>query len=229
MSVRGRPASAGESCGARVEKMADTPSTTASSNSQESRPFTTGGIRFNMHRLSKWFRDIDVKKTGRITQRELIVALRRHQGIQAMFCMMHGLEYAEVQAGSTGEAATQARRDEVHRIKAILREVDEDGSGTMEWTEFVEFFRRAGLLLEYEVHPALNRTSLCIAAEAQGCRDEQDDDALRKETIRRHATTKTYTPEMLNKLDVLRASVLKDSDLPLPGTPVRGSLNTSIF
>lgn len=152
-SGRSPPATAGEGGG---EHMGDTPRTTASLNAQENRPLSSGGtIRFNMNRLSKWFRDIDVNQTGSITQRELIVALRRHRGLQAMFCMMHGLEYGDAHTGS-GEAATKARRDEVHRIKAIFREIDDDGSGIMEEAEFVEFFRRAGLLLEYGAPPPKN-------------------------------------------------------------------------
>merc|ERR1712187_312965 len=43
----------------------------------------------------------------------------------------------------------QRKREEIYRIKEILREVDTDGSGTMEWSEFLDFFKRAGFLLEY--------------------------------------------------------------------------------
>mmetsp|Transcript_30841 Transcript_30841/g.48074 ORF Transcript_30841/g.48074 Transcript_30841/m.48074 type:complete len:429 (-) Transcript_30841:185-1471(-) len=54
---------------------------------------------------------------------------------------------------------------EVSKIKEILSEVDTDGSGSMEWPEFVEFFKRAGMLLEYKTRNSLNRTELCQAAE----------------------------------------------------------------
>ena len=39
------------------------------------------------------------------------------------------------------ENAATLRRKENYRIKEILKEVDTDGSGTMEWDEFVDFFR----------------------------------------------------------------------------------------
>lgn len=54
---------------------------------------------------------------------------------------------------------------EISKIKEILSEVDIDGSGSMEWPEFVDFFKRAGLLLEYKTRDSLNRTELCQAAE----------------------------------------------------------------
>jgi len=34
-------------------------------------------------------------------------------------------------------------------VQALLEDVDEDKNGTLEWEEFIEFFRRAGYLLEY--------------------------------------------------------------------------------
>lgn len=125
---------------------------------------TFGSMRFDKQRLKGWFREIDQKKTGSISQRELIIALRSMKGLQAMFCMVNGIEYVDSGAGSAmGEAAVQAKREEVRRIKEILTEIDTDGSGTMEWEEFVEFFRKAGLLLEYQTQESYNRTSLCEA------------------------------------------------------------------
>merc|ERR1712032_1577287 len=41
------------------------------------------------------------------------------------------------------------RKAELKRLNNILRDLDEDASGCMSFEEFVEFFKRAGLLLEY--------------------------------------------------------------------------------
>merc|ERR1719230_571596 len=59
---------------------------------------------------------------------------------------------------SPGEEIRIAQKEENQRIKRIMEEVDTDGSGTMEWPEFVDFFRRAGMLLEYRTKSILNRT-----------------------------------------------------------------------
>jgi Ca2+-binding EF-hand superfamily protein len=73
-----------------------------------------------------------------------------------------GIEQRNIQANH--------HREEIYRIKEILREVDTDNSGTMEWNEFVDFFRRAGFLLEYAVDHSRNRTTLCLEHEAEQLR-----------------------------------------------------------
>lgn len=119
-------------------------------------PISDCTYRFNIHTVRQWFKDIDAKSTGCVTQRELIVALRKHQVLQALFSAASGLEYYDSQ-GFVGTGAVDATRDEIRRIKRILADIDTDGSGTMEWPEFLEFFRRSGLLLEYRTNDALNR------------------------------------------------------------------------
>lgn len=116
--------------------------------------------RFNIRTLRGWFKDIDMKRTGSISQRELIVALRQHKGMQALFCAVQGVEMGDDEAARGVEQVVRARREEVQRIKRILDDIDTDGSGTMEWREFVEFFRRAGLFLEYRTRQSLNRCSV---------------------------------------------------------------------
>jgi len=118
--------------------------------------------RYNIRTLRNWFKDIDIAKTGSITRRDLLVALRRHRAMQTLFCTAQGLSISEAD-GLTGAAAVEkARRDEVARIKQILDTLDTDGSGTMEWTEFVEFFRRSGMFLEYQTRQSLNRCSVMV-------------------------------------------------------------------
>lgn len=118
-----------------------------------------GGIRFNKRTLRAMFKEIDRDSSGDITQRELIIALRQHKSLLAMFALIQGAEIDDCLSSHHG-----LQREEVYRIKEILKEVDTDGNGTMEWAEFVEFFRRAGLLLEYKTQRLLNRTTLCAGA-----------------------------------------------------------------
>lgn len=112
--------------------------------------------KFNIPTLRRWFKEIDQDGGGFISRRELIVALRQHKDLQAVLL-------SSVQEGEQDDEehpdVMQAKNAEMKRIIAIMHSVDTDGSGTMEWDEFVEFFRRSGFLLEYNTRSSLNDTS----------------------------------------------------------------------
>lgn len=131
------------------------------------------GLGFNKRTLEKWFRDINRDGTGVITQRELIIALHHRPDLLNMFCRIHGVE-----ATPSPGAEPPSRREEIIRIKEILKQVDQDGSGAMEWDDFVDFFRRAGMLLEYQTKPHLNRTTLCQELEEARQREHERVDNL---------------------------------------------------
>lgn len=148
------------------------------------------GRKFNMTTLRNLFKDIDKDDTGVITQRELIVALRKQKGLLEMFLLPSsgspgGSPTSKSPTGSESGSvpftskqswqdpvASAAGSTEVHRVKELLKEVDVDGSGCMEWDEFVGFFRRAGLLLEYKTQEARNRTTLCDLMDVQRKEEE---------------------------------------------------------
>lgn len=158
--------------------------------------------KYDMHTLETWFKLLDRDSSGSITQRELIVALRGKPRMQEIFMQTGG--FSEQQQEGEGpnddwagggvrpsEYKSHLRRQEIYRIKEILADIDEDGNGCMEWPEFVDFFRRAGLLLEYHTREELNRTELCQEAEkAQKEKDEED--ANRKDLMRRTAVSSVY-------------------------------------
>lgn len=88
--------------------------------------------------LLQMFRDIDYTGCGVVTQRQLVVALQKRP------------EYAGAFAQRPGGAS---QLEGAHRIREILDQVDTgtDGSGDrgLNWDAFVDFFRRAGLFLQY--------------------------------------------------------------------------------
>lgn len=130
---------------------------------QEHGPLFPSSCRFNVETLKQWYKRIDTRGAGEITQKEFIVAMRTHRELLAMFSKMRGMELADSSDGRADPSQDwHAQREETLRIKAILKEVDTDGSGTLEWEEFVDFFRRTGMLLEYKT-----RRSACD--ERQGC------------------------------------------------------------
>lgn len=144
---------------------------------------TYKSFRFNMQTLRRWFKDIDVKKSGSIKQRELIVALRQHKVLQALFCSVQGLDFTDGKKILGVESQVQARRDEITRIKRILDEIDSDGSGSMEWEEFVEFFRRTGLLLEYQTRSSLNRPNDVESNDVEDLESHPPEPLVRRNTV----------------------------------------------
>lgn len=134
-----------------------------------------GGVRFNMARLASWFKVIDRDGSGSISQREFIVHLRRTPELLQLFLRISKVDRTAQPA--TDRSLTQVHRDEaemetervseqIAKIKEILREVAGDGSDEIGWNEFVDFFRKSNLLLEYRTKLELNRTKLCVLNEA---------------------------------------------------------------
>lgn len=122
-------------------------------------------VRFDMTTLKQWFRQLDEDGSGAVSQREIVMQLRKRRDLLALMSASAG----GIQARSPGRkeatysipGAKGSVREEVYRIKALLSELDEDGNGYLEWPEFVAFFRRSGMLLEYVTETSRNRTSLC--------------------------------------------------------------------
>jgi len=71
------------------------------------------------------------------------------------------------------------RKAMVKKILRILKEVDKDGSGSTEFDEFVEFFRKAEVLLEYRSEKAQTRNRTELHAEVEALRTRQ---TLKQET-----------------------------------------------
>eukprot|EP00927_Polykrikos_kofoidii_P074615 TRINITY_DN7063_c0_g1_i1.p1 TRINITY_DN7063_c0_g1~~TRINITY_DN7063_c0_g1_i1.p1 ORF type:complete len:359 (-),score=50.58 TRINITY_DN7063_c0_g1_i1:93-1169(-) len=167
------------------------------------------GTKFNMRTLQRWFRDIDRDCSGQITQREFIVALRNRPQTLKMFENIHSIEAGQNDRASAAEnpnsrtadelsissrrAAADLAREKIYRIKDMLNDIDTDGNGSMEWDEFVDFFRRAGLLLEYHTQTARNRTSLCqeLQVERAVKAQKESENSILRNTMRRTAHTAT--------------------------------------
>ncbi|CAJ1419356.1 unnamed protein product [Effrenium voratum] len=62
------------------------------------------------------------------------------------------------------------RKAMVKKILSILKEVDKDKSGSTEWDEFLEFFRKAECLLEYRSDHAQTRNRTVLHEEVEAMR-----------------------------------------------------------
>eukprot|EP00913_Durusdinium_trenchii_P028187 g26425.t1 len=82
-------------------------------------------------------------------------------------------------------AFQEAKRKAI--VKKILGILKEDSSGSTEWDEFLEFFRKAECLLEYRSEKARNRTALHEEVEALRSRQHDDPPEVEKD-IRQKAS-----------------------------------------
>eukprot|EP00435_Cladocopium_sp_Y103_P070113 s658_g34.t1 len=119
------------------------------------------GIGYDIHRLEEWFKLIDTSKSGEITVRKLIVAMMRYQDIMDLIYLLKekssGIWQLKPEERPTAGKLT---REDMQWVRGILTELRSDGHSKMTWTEFVEFFRQAGLLLEYETRSEMNESAL---------------------------------------------------------------------
>jgi len=105
----------------------------------------------------------------KITHRRLIVMLQKKSDFMDKL-MQFSEEHWQQDEGVSNmpqklkddDDHTSRLRRQIYNFKQVLKELDQDGNGQMEWEEFVEFFRRCGLLLEYESDAHLNHTSLDV-------------------------------------------------------------------
>mmetsp|Transcript_24307 Transcript_24307/g.44623 ORF Transcript_24307/g.44623 Transcript_24307/m.44623 type:complete len:367 (-) Transcript_24307:61-1161(-) len=117
--------------------------------------------RYSKQTLAKWFKRIDIDRSGFLTVREFILALRLHRELFSIFASVY-----QVHIGDEGVFTPEQATQELQLIRRIVHDVDADRSGEVDWAEFCGFFDNNGLLLEYRVRTELNRTSLCEEYEA---------------------------------------------------------------
>jgi len=100
--------------------------------------------------IRQWFNGMDEQRNGHVTKKEWLEFMRRNPQFKSMV-LCGGVETRLTDRFS--EESVQALKDqakEMRRLLKIWREIDKDANGTLEWEEFIEFFRRSGNLLEYE-------------------------------------------------------------------------------
>eukprot|EP00928_Gymnodinium_smaydae_P021864 TRINITY_DN18563_c0_g1_i1.p2 TRINITY_DN18563_c0_g1~~TRINITY_DN18563_c0_g1_i1.p2 ORF type:complete len:292 (+),score=74.58 TRINITY_DN18563_c0_g1_i1:267-1142(+) len=138
--------------------------------------------KFNMLTLERWFNEIDADSSGTVSRRELMVTLLKNPDLDRMLQSMLAPQPPPPPLGGEGNEEDEARRieedarrvevlrEESHRLRKnfqrVLDEIDTDGTGTMDWKEFIEFFRKSGMLLEYKTRNTWNKTQLCETFEA---------------------------------------------------------------
>lgn len=121
--------------------------------------------RFDILTLRQWFNVMDTDHNGHVSKMEWYEFLRNNPKLK--YFILHGnvqMPPPGYRDRATDETAQiqRAETKEMRRLVKIWREIDADGNGTLEWDEFIEFFRRNGNLLEYETqdHPKARLTNI---------------------------------------------------------------------
>lgn len=112
--------------------------------------------KYSLQTLERWFQELDCDGLG-VSQRLLILKLRRRRSVRGFVLRIHGVTTTEdtaVRDVARPRAPELLHGREISRLTQIFAELDEDGTGTLQWPEFVEFFRRSGLLVEYRTEDA---------------------------------------------------------------------------
>lgn len=85
---------------------------------------------------------MDVDKTGRVTKAQWIKFLQEQPQLGRL---MTGETVIDV----SKEACRETVAKQMRTMLKSWRQIDTDRSGTLEWEEFLEFFRSSGFLIEY--------------------------------------------------------------------------------
>lgn len=178
--------------------------------------------RFNMQTVQRWFKEIDTRHCGSITQRELIIALRQRKDLQAVLCVVNSVNGGKPDDSSPEDAspdctagkpqlsaeakAIKARREEVRRIKKIWDDVNSNDGDSIDWIEFVDFFRRAGLLLEYQTNSepqarhSICRKSFLLQAQHVEAKAERQKRQRRMSELQQHHRRSLVMPRKMSEI-----------------------------
>lgn len=103
---------------------------------------------FDIYTLRQWFMEMDTEQSGHVTKDAFMLFLRQRPQLRNLM-----LAQSQQQVGKNAKEALMTKQAahalEMRRMLKVLRDIDEDKNGTLEWEEFIEFFRKSGYLLEY--------------------------------------------------------------------------------
>lgn len=117
-------------------------------------------VQYNLKRLEMWFKLMDINNSGEVTVRKLIVGMLKHQELLDLFYLLKdGGSDPDLDAQNRPKIGQLTKAD-MEWVSDVLSDLDQDGNASMDWPEFVDFFRKTGLLLEYKTRPDLNESMM---------------------------------------------------------------------
>jgi len=133
--------------------------------------------RFDELTIRQWFNCIDTDGNGCLDKQEWLDFLRANPKLKKL--ILRGCDAIGLVDQKVSQSFLQGKEDarEMRRLLKIWKEIDTDGSGTLEWAEFVDFFRRTGNLLEYR-NPNPKQRMAEIVGEINESNDPVPDEAV---------------------------------------------------
>lgn len=126
-------------------------------------PATDDRPRFDILTLRQVFNDMDTDQNGGVDKYEWMQYLRENPRLKSL--VLRGC-YDLNEKVDGGQVKQEAK--EMRRLLKVWRELDQDRNGSLEWEEFVEYFRRNGLFLEYQTKEENPRTRLAELISGEG-------------------------------------------------------------
>lgn len=109
------------------------------------------GPRFDVLTLREWFNEMDSDHSGHVTKVKWLDFLRANPSVKSIILAGSGAEQdgSGLPKAMSNESAKRTQVRQLRFLQKIWKDIDEDGNGTLEWEEFIEFFRKLGFLFQY--------------------------------------------------------------------------------
>lgn len=109
------------------------------------------GPRFDVLTLRGWFNEMDSDRSGHVTKVKWLDFLRANPRIKHIILAGSGSEDTTAMTMSLlqDDSAKRTQIRQLRFLQKIWRDIDSDHNGTLEWEEFLEFFRKLGFLFKY--------------------------------------------------------------------------------
>lgn len=111
--------------------------------------------------LRQWFNKIDKDRSGSISKQEWFNFIRRNPKFRQTLLNLTGEPVAD-RFSTASLQRGRAEATEIKRLMKTIKALDVDNSGTLDFEEFLEVFRRTGHLIEYrsETNPREEMASI---------------------------------------------------------------------
>jgi hypothetical protein len=108
-----------------------------------------GNAVFDIYNLRQWFIGMDSKEDGHVSKNDFVAFFHKRPELKNVLLSQVHLKNTD-NSKCTIKSQQEIHALEMRRLlKLFTKDLDTDKSGTLEWHEFINFFRNTGCLVEY--------------------------------------------------------------------------------